>query len=151
MTELSGEAQRFLLESPTVILSVPRGGRAPLAAPLWFGWDGNAVLTNTFFASKKVALVRKDPLVSCLVESGARYADLQYVHLTGHWEIDDDQERVSFAKWWSWLCDNKPLYRELLQFETLPPPLQAFYGQPRVTLRIIPEHVTVFRSPLAPR
>jgi len=149
MVEISPEIAKFLLESPTVILSVSRKGRAPLATPLWFGWDGHSLLINTFLASKKVAHVRKDPLVSCLVESGQRYGDLKYIHLSGRCEVDEDQDRVSFGTWWPWLCDNKPLYRDLLTFGDLPPRLQAFYGQPRATLKVVPDRVFTFMSPLA--
>lgn len=151
MAEISRDVEQFLLNSPTVILSITRKGRAPLATPLWFGWDGQSLLINTFLASKKVACIRKEPLVSCLVESGERYGDLKYVHLTGRCEIDEDQGRASFAGWWPWLCENKPLYRDLLQFEALPSPLQAFYGQPRATLKISATDVFVFTSPLSRR
>jgi hypothetical protein len=135
----STEVDAYLLASPRGILCVTRPGKAPLALPMWFGWiDGNIVMT-TLSASKKVAPIRENPLVSFLVESGEGYFTLKALLLVGNCELQDDPHQV--RQWQERIRDNKPMYKEYFP-EQLPPYLEKFYSLPRTALLITPSSVT---------
>ena len=140
--ELSpAEIDDYLLRSPRMILCVARDGRAPLALPMWFGWVEGKILMDTGLGSRKIPAIRKNPLVSCLVESGEDYFALQAVLIVGQCEIIDDQEeRRRLA---DLIFEAKPVYRELFP-KQLPPHLERFYSQPRAILRVTPHSMTTW-------
>jgi hypothetical protein len=52
---------------------------------------------KTFLAkakSQKVVNLRRDPRVSCLIETGSSYGEIRGVSLVGHVEIVEDLDRV---------------------------------------------------------
>lgn len=135
------ELDEYMLNSSTVILCVSREGKAPLAVPMWFGWRDNTIYINTALQSKKVGAIRKNPLVSCLVESGQQYFKLKAVLLMGLCGINENQDEVNIQTWHKWLHEVKPLYRELFP-KKLPPHLERMYTMPRVTLKITRHSIT---------
>ena len=88
------EIRDFLDEQRTLqVASINRDGTPHLVA-MWYGFiDGNIVFW-TYGKSQKVANLRRDPRVSCLVESGQKYEELKGVSITGRGEISDDREYV---------------------------------------------------------
>ena len=135
------EMDDYLLHSPRFILCVGREGRAPLALPMWFGWVEGKILMDTALGSRKISAIRRNPLVSCLVESGEDYFALQAVLIVGQCEIIDDQEeRRRLA---DLIFETKPVYRELYP-KQLPTHLERFYSQPRAILRVTPHGVTTW-------
>lgn len=136
------EIDAFLRQAPTLILAVNRSGRAPLMVPMWFAWHAGAIHLNTALDSRKVACLRADPRVSCLVESGTDYFALKAVFMTGECRINDDQTEVNTECWSEWLGAVKPLYRECLRRGSMPPHLLRHYARPRATLIVRPRHVT---------
>ena len=84
----------FLGQQRTLqVASINKDGTPHLVA-MWYGFlDGNIVFW-TYAKSQKVANLRRDPRISCLVESGQKYEELKGVSITGRGEISDDREYV---------------------------------------------------------
>ena len=124
--ELSpAEIDDYLLRSPRIIPCIAREGRAPLALPMWFGGVEGKMLMDTALGSRKISAIRKNPLVSCLVESGEDYFALQAVFIVGQCEIIEDQEER--RRLTDLIFETKPVYRE--QFpKDLPPHPERFYS-----------------------
>jgi hypothetical protein len=101
--------------------------------------DGKVVM-NTSLKSKKVAAIRRHPLVSFLVESGEHYWTLKAALIIGECEVVDDQAMV--RAWTSRVEEVKPLYKERLFPKELPPHLQRLYAQDRAALIITPKSIT---------
>ena len=135
----SPEVDAYMLGSPRGILCVTRPGKAPLALPMWFGWIDGKIVMTTLSASKKMAPIRENPLVSFLVESGEAYFTLKALLLVGNCECEDDPDVV--RKWQERIWDNKPMYKEYFP-DPLPPHLEKFYTLPRTALLITPSSVT---------
>jgi PPOX class probable F420-dependent enzyme len=88
------EVRDFLGRQRTLqVASINKDGTPHLVA-MWYGFiDGNIVFW-TYAKSQKVANLRRDPRISCLVESGQKYEELKGVSLSGRGEISDDREYV---------------------------------------------------------
>jgi PPOX class probable F420-dependent enzyme len=88
------EIRNFLGQQRTLqVASINRDGTPHLVA-MWYGFiDGNIVFW-TYAKSQKVANLRRDPRISCLVESGQKYEELKGVSITGRGELSDDREYV---------------------------------------------------------
>lgn len=73
------------------VASIGKDGRPHLVA-MWYGFfaDGSPGFW-TFEKSQKVVNLRRDPRVTCLVESGERYEELRGVQLVGRAEVLDDE------------------------------------------------------------
>ena len=89
------EAWQVLAAAHTGILTTLRGDGAPITLPVWFVALDERVYVGTPARTKKVARVRRDPRVSFLVESGARWAELVGVHLTGRARVVEEPELVA--------------------------------------------------------
>jgi nitroimidazol reductase NimA-like FMN-containing flavoprotein (pyridoxamine 5'-phosphate oxidase superfamily) len=133
------EIDAFLAASPRGILCVARDGRPPAATPMWFAWVDGKIVMGTALASKKIAAIRKRPEVTFLVESGEHYWTLKGVRITGTCAVVDDQAEA--RAWQERLDRTKPMYRERLFPETLPPHLQRLYAGPRAALVITPSAI----------
>ena len=62
----------------------PRGN--PTLAPFWFFFDGTRIGIRTL-ENVTVRNVRRNPAVSCLIDFGARYADLRGAVVRGRAEV----------------------------------------------------------------
>ena len=84
----------FLGQQRTLqVASINKDG-TPHLVTMWYGFiDGNIVFW-TYAKSQKVANLRRDPRISCLVESGLKYEELKGVSITGRGELSDDREYV---------------------------------------------------------
>jgi PPOX class probable F420-dependent enzyme len=81
-----------LAAAHTGILTTRRADGVPIALPVWFVVLDARIYIGTPANTKKVARIRRDPVVSFLVESGQRWAELRGVHLTGRARVVDDPE-----------------------------------------------------------
>lgn len=135
------EIDQYMQMSPRVILCITREGKSPLAVPMWFGWIDGKIYMNTAQASKKIAYIRKNPLVSCLVESGDDYYTLKSVLFMGHCEIIEDQEEVE--RYGNLIWEAKAV-NEANRPKRLPPHLEKFYAQARAYLIVTPHSVTTW-------
>ena len=133
------EIDAYMLSSPRGILCVSRENLAPLALPMWFGWIDGKVRMNTLLTSKKVEPIRRNPLVSFLVESGEAYFKLKALLVIGKCEIIENPDGAE--KWMRQLQENKPLYKELIP-PSWPPHLERHYARPHAALVITPASLT---------
>ena len=85
------EAWGVLESSHTGILTTLRADGTPITLPVWFVVLDRTIALAAPSRTKKVARVRNDPRASFLVESGARWAELRAVHLTGRVEVVEDE------------------------------------------------------------
>ena len=88
------EVSAFLDQQRSLqVASINKDG-SPHLVTMWYGFiDGNIVFW-TYAKSQKVANLRRDPRISCLVESGMKYEELKGISITGRGELSDDREYV---------------------------------------------------------
>jgi PPOX class probable F420-dependent enzyme len=91
----SSEMSRFLEEGLTAVLVTLAADGSPEPVPMWYVVhpDG-ALMMRTYAASQKVVNMRRDPRVAVLVETGARYAELRGVRLSGDVELVADASTI---------------------------------------------------------
>jgi PPOX class probable F420-dependent enzyme len=86
------EIQTFLAGSRSMTLaSVGPDGHPHLVA-MWFALIDGQICFETKAKSQKAVNLRRNPLVSCLVEDGTVYEDLRGVAIEGTAEVTDDAE-----------------------------------------------------------
>lgn len=61
---------------------------------MWYGFLEGCPALETKAKSQKVANLRRNPQITCLVEEGKTYDELQGVEIVGRAEIVDDPERM---------------------------------------------------------
>ncbi|HEX2849662.1 MAG TPA: TIGR03618 family F420-dependent PPOX class oxidoreductase [Acidimicrobiales bacterium] len=88
------EIDAFLHERHTLqVATVGASGRIHLVA-MWYGFLDGDIAFWTYGKSQKVVNLRRDPRMTCLVETGDTYDQLRGVELVGRGEIVDDREAV---------------------------------------------------------
>ena len=94
MTE--DEVQEYLALPNQVmnVASIAKDGRPHLVA-MWYGFfaDGSPGFW-TFNKAQKVVNLRRDPRITCLVESGDTYAELRGVEIIGTVTVSEDEPDV---------------------------------------------------------
>jgi PPOX class probable F420-dependent enzyme len=86
------EIQTFLAGARSMTLaSVGPNGQPHLVA-MWFALIDGEICFETKAKSQKAVNLRRNPLVSCLVEDGSVYEDLRGVAIEGVAEVSDDAE-----------------------------------------------------------
>lgn len=88
------EVEAFLQERQVLnVGTFGPDGRIHLVA-MWYGFLDGLPAFETYAKSQKVANVRRDPRMTCLVEDGDAYEELRGVELVGTAEILDDPAAV---------------------------------------------------------
>ena len=88
------EIDAFLHERNSISLaSMNHDGTIHLVA-MWYGFLDGMVAFETKTKSQKVQNLRRDPRITCMVETGDTYETLKGVELVGTAEIVDDPERL---------------------------------------------------------
>ena len=88
------EIRDFLAEQRTLqVASINRDGTPHLVA-MWYGLIDDDIVFWTYGKSQKIANLRRDPRITCLVESGNKYEELKGVAITGIGKISDDRDFV---------------------------------------------------------
>lgn len=75
------------------VASIGPDGRVHLVA-MWYGFMDEAPAFWTYAKSQKIANLRRDPRITCLVEAGEAYEELRGVELVGTAELVEDREAV---------------------------------------------------------
>ena len=75
------------------VASIGPDGRPHLVA-MWYGFLDGAPAFWTYGKSQKVMNLRRDPRITCLMESGDTYGELRGVELVGTATVLDDRESV---------------------------------------------------------
>jgi PPOX class probable F420-dependent enzyme len=75
------------------IATIGKDGRPHLVA-MWYGFLEGAPAFETYAKSQKVLNLRRDPRITCLVETGDTYDTLRGVELIGTGQIVEDEDRL---------------------------------------------------------
>ncbi len=89
------EVEAFLAERHTMdVATIGADGRPHLVA-MWYGFFPDGQLGFwTYGRSQKIVNLRRDPRLTCLVETGTAYEELRGVELVADATVVDDREEV---------------------------------------------------------
>ncbi len=103
------EIHSFLEEERTLqVATIDRDGTPHLVA-MWYVLINDEIVFWTYAKSQKIANLRRDPRLTCLVEAGERYDELRGVQVKGRAEISDDRDTVQRIGETLWERYNGPL------------------------------------------
>ena len=86
------EIQQFLEGSRTMTLASVGPTGTPHLVAMWFALIDGDICFETKAKSQKAANLRRNPVVSCLVEDGVVYEELRGVAIEGVAEVTDDAD-----------------------------------------------------------
>ena len=96
------EIRAFLEEQRKLqVATIDHDGWPHLVA-MWYVLINDEVVFWTYARSQKAVNLRRDPRLTCLVEAGERYEELQGVQIKGQAVINDDRatvQRIGEAIW----------------------------------------------------
>jgi len=129
------ELAEFLNQGHTLILGTIRQSGEPFLTPLWYVWDQGAIWFRTPSRAAKVAHLRRDPRVCCLVEEGQRWIDLRAVVINGEAMIVDNEGPI--AERFAERMDEKyGAYR--FQLNTAPDATKKHYSGGSTLIKVVP-------------
>jgi PPOX class probable F420-dependent enzyme len=92
MTE--AETDAFLAGRRTMSVATVGPSGHPHVVAMWYGFLDGVPAFWTYGKSQKIANLRRDPKLSCLVEDGETYDELRGVEIVGSGLVVDDPEVV---------------------------------------------------------
>lgn len=126
-----GDIQRFLATREVVVLSTIQPDGSPLAMPVWFWHDLEALTMISEAGTQKVRNLRRDPRVCVVAESGSR-EDARAVIVGGRAEfLSDSPVRRALVR--ALLDKYRPHLGRRWGGDTMPPD--------RVMFRVVPAWV----------
>ena len=95
LIRMNDEEIRAFLEEQRIlqVATIGKDGWPHLIA-MWYVLINDQVVFWTYAKSQKAINLRRDPRLTCLVESGVRYDELRGVQIKGRAIINDDRETV---------------------------------------------------------
>jgi PPOX class probable F420-dependent enzyme len=90
VTMSEAEIDAFVSRSRTATLATKGPAGVPHLVAMWFGWRDGRLSFETKAKSQKAVNLRRDPVVSCLIEAGDTYDQLRGVSIEGTARIVDD-------------------------------------------------------------
>jgi PPOX class probable F420-dependent enzyme len=124
--------QRYLATKEVVVLATLQPDGAPLAMPMWFLHDAQAITMISVDGLQKVKNLRRDPRVSVVAESVRANKDVSGVVVQGRAEfLGDTPERRALVD--RFLTKYEPRLEKLWGGRAMPPN--------RVMFRIVPSKV----------
>lgn len=88
------EIRAFLEEQYTLeVATIDHDGWAHLVA-MWYTLVDDQIVFWTYAKSQKAVNLRRDPRLTCLVETGTRYDELRGVQIKGRAILNDDRATV---------------------------------------------------------
>lgn len=88
------EVQAFLEEQKTMAIATIGPTGRPHVVAMWYAFLDGVPTFWTFAKSQKVVNLRRDPRITCMVETGDTYAELRGVELVAHARIIEDEAEV---------------------------------------------------------
>ena len=88
------EVRHFLSEERLLNIATIGPTGWPHLVAMWFVTEGDDLAFWTFSSSQKVANLRRDNRITCLVEAGETYEELRGVEIRGRARLVEDPERV---------------------------------------------------------
>lgn len=88
------EVDAYLHERHTMSVCTMRGDGTIHAVAMWYGFLDGKIAFETKTKSQKMQNLRRDPRLTCLVESGEHYEELKGVELVGRAEVVEDPDAI---------------------------------------------------------
>ena len=88
------EADAYIHAGKTIVMCTINHDGTIHAVAMYYGFLDGCVAFETKTKSQKVQNLRRDPRITCLVETGETYEQLRGVELVGRGEIVDDPGRM---------------------------------------------------------
>lgn len=111
ITMSDAEIREFLAGRHTMnVATYNHDGTIHLVA-MWYGFLGEAPAFWTYGKSQKILNLKRDPRITCLVETGDVYEELKGVELVGKGAVLEDSETVQaigrdvYTRYWGELND----------------------------------------------
>ncbi|WP_109528057.1 MULTISPECIES: pyridoxamine 5'-phosphate oxidase family protein [Nocardia] len=128
------EIAEFLERSRVATMATIGPTGAPHLIAMWYALIDGEVWFETKAKSQKAVNLRRDPRITCMIESGDTYDQLRGVSLEGTAEIIDDPERLFAVGVSVWERYTGPYSEEMR------PAVEAMLHK-RVAIRVRPERV----------
>ena len=90
----SSEVDEFLATGHTLNVATISPSGHPHLVAMWYAMLDGKPTFWTFGKSQKIMNVRRDPRITCLVETGTSYSELRGVEMVGTARIIDDVEQI---------------------------------------------------------
>ena len=88
------EIDEFLHGPHTMSLATINADGTIHMVAMWYGFLEGAVAFETKTKSQKVANLRRNPTITCMVEDGKAYDELRGVQIVGNAEIFEERDRL---------------------------------------------------------
>jgi PPOX class probable F420-dependent enzyme len=88
------EVERFLEQGRTLAIATINADGAPHLVAMWYALTDGKLTFWTYAKSQKAVNLRRDPRVTCMMESGATYSDLRGVQISGVARLIEDSAQV---------------------------------------------------------
>ena len=89
-----GEVRQFLDGRHTMNVATVGPTGHPHLVAMWYAMAGEDPVFWTYAKSQKIANLRRDPKLTCLVEDGETYETLRGVEVVGSGELIEDRDEV---------------------------------------------------------
>ena len=90
----AAEIESFLADNMKVQVATVGPDGAPHLTTLFYVLDEGRIAFWTYGSSQKIANLRRDPRVSCLVEDGVDYGELRGVSITGRARLVEEYDAI---------------------------------------------------------
>ncbi|MDE3231108.1 MAG: pyridoxamine 5'-phosphate oxidase family protein [Chloroflexota bacterium] len=88
------EIAEFLAQGRTLAVATNTLDGAPHLVAMWYALIDGKITFWTYRKSQKAVNLRRDPRLTCMLESGATYGDLRGIQLQGRATLVEDTETV---------------------------------------------------------
>jgi PPOX class probable F420-dependent enzyme len=88
------EIRTFLEEERTLQVATIDHDGFPHLVAMWYVLMNNEITFWTYAKSQKAVNLRRDPRLTCMVETGERYQELRGIQIKGHAVVSDDRDFV---------------------------------------------------------
>lgn len=88
------EIQAFLQDQRTLQVATINHDGYPHLVPMWYILFEGRIAFWTYASSQKAVNLRRDPRITCMVESGERYEELRGVQIKGQAVLYDERAAV---------------------------------------------------------
>jgi PPOX class probable F420-dependent enzyme len=88
------EVDEFLGGRHTMTMCTMNPDGSIHAVGMWYGFCEGSIAVESKAKAQKVQNVRRDPRITCMIETGEYYEELRGVSVVGRAEVIDDPERM---------------------------------------------------------
>jgi PPOX class probable F420-dependent enzyme len=88
------EVERFLEQGRTLSVATSNPDGAPHLVAMWYALIDGKISMWMYAKSQKALNLRRDPRITCMMESGATYGELRGVQMRGRATLVEDVVRV---------------------------------------------------------